>query len=91
MGGRGKGAPSAVKQFPVLEKDRSRAGWRALEGACSPEDPPHLEVTHESESVVRLVLQAGKLQDYKPFLNFTLEKCVMLVTNKIGTAARMHL
>lgn len=35
-----------VEQFLLLGEDSGHAGWRALEETCSPEDPPHLEVTH---------------------------------------------
>lgn len=45
MEGRERGDRSAAKQFLLLDEDWSHAGWRALEATCSPEDPPHLEVT----------------------------------------------
>lgn len=44
--GRKRADWSVVKPFPLLDEDWSYAEWTALEETCSPEDPPHLEVTH---------------------------------------------
>lgn len=45
MEGRERAGWSVLRQFPLLDEDWSHEGWTALEETCSPEDPPHLEVT----------------------------------------------